>query len=54
MKEVIILAQAPRVEEEVVAVPASEKEAIEGIKVVAEEERAKKAKEKEEEEKEKK
>lgn len=49
-EEVIVLAQAPRVEEEVVA-PVDEKAKIEDIKVVSEEERAKKAKEKEAEEK---
>lgn len=50
-EETIVLAQAPRVEEEVV-VATDEKAKIEDIKVVSEEERAKKAKEKEEEEKE--
>ena len=49
-EEILILAQAPRVEEEVVA-PVDEKAKIEEIKVVSEEERAKKAKEKEAEEK---
>jgi len=49
-EEILILAQAPRVEEEVVA-PVDEKAKIEEIKVVSEEERAKKAKEKEEEKK---
>lgn len=47
-EETIVLAQAPRVEEEVAAAPPSEKEAIEGIKVVAEEKKAEKEKEKEE------
>ena len=47
-EETIILAQAPRAEEEVAVAPVSEKEAIEKIGSVAEEERAKKAKEKEE------
>ena len=49
-EEILILAQAPRVEEEVVA-PVDEKAKIEEIKVVSEEERAKKAKDKEAEEK---
>ena len=52
-EETIVLAQAPRVEEEVAA-PVDEKAKIEDIKVVSEEERAKKAKEKEDEEKEEK
>lgn len=50
-EEVIVLAQAPRVEEEVIA-SVDEKAKIEDIKVVAEEERAKKKVEKESEEKE--
>lgn len=50
-EEVIVLVQAPRVEE-VAATPVDEKAKIEDIKVVAEEERAKKAKDKEEDEKE--
>lgn len=52
-EEILILAQAPRVEEEVAA-PIDEKAKIEEIKVVSEEERAKKTKEKEAAEKEEK
>ena len=52
-EEILILAQAPRAEEEVAA-PVDEKAKIEEIKVVSEEERAKKAKEKEAAEKEEK
>lgn len=49
-EEIVVLAQAPRVEEEVAA-PVSEKEAIEKIGSVADEKKAEKVKEKEEEEK---
>ncbi len=48
-EETVVLAQAPRADEEVVAVPVTEKEAIEKIGSVADEKKAEKTKKEEEE-----